>query len=246
MATANSRLRTVKVTAKAAQNSEQIPNSQVLRGATNKTVDPKYPIMYAAKTANAVEELSFQFPFPPQQVSYSNIAPEMTQIERAGRTPIIAFSRVRLKQVDLQFMVAVPLDGLRIDIEEDLQTLEAIAKSNRPVWFFGFDRFISDTFATTLTESTFFWTITELSFSSIRRNTAQRIVQAEVQMSIVENRNPVITASTLPRINYSADPKRRNPPPNTAKPPEQQFLEWTDVYEVNTGVVDPRPVEPGR
>jgi hypothetical protein len=69
-----------------------------------------------------------------------------------------------------------------------------------------------------------------MSFSSVRRNAAQRIVQAEVQMSLIENRNPAITVLELPKINYSDNPTRQNPPnPNPGRPKEQNFIEWTDV-----------------
>lgn len=234
MAKIESRIRSVKITPQAAKTSERAPqNVNVLAGSRQST-GGQYPIMFAAKSASSQDDLSFEFPFPPEQVGYRDVGLEMSQIERAGKTPLIAVSRFKLKQVDLQFMVAIPFDGLRIDIEEDVQTLERIAKSGRPVWFYNFDRFLSDTFSNTLTQSSFFWSITDMSFNSVRRNAAQRIVQAEVSLSIIENRNPAITVIELPKINYTDNPARQNPRnPNPSQTREQNFIEWTDVDKLN-------------
>lgn len=230
MALSESRVRSVVITPQAALTSERAPqNTNVLAG-SRQSSGGQYPIMFAAKSASSQDTLSFEFPFPPEQVGYRDLGLEISQIERAGKTPLVAVSRYKLKSVDLQFMVAVPFDGLRIDIEEDLLTLETIAKSGRPVWFYNFDRFLSDTFSNTLTESSFFWTITDISFNSTRRNAAQKIVQAEVSMSLVENRNPTISVIELPKIAYTDNPQRQNPQnPNPDKTREQNFIEWTDV-----------------
>jgi hypothetical protein len=189
--------------------------------------------MIATKSRNEQDDLEFQFPFPPQQVSYQDLSPEIAQIQRPGKTPIVAFTRYRARQVTIQFLVAIPQDGLFIDVENDIATLQYIASSGRPVWFYNFDRFLGNPIGRTSTDaSTFFWTITDLNFDSVRRNSAQRIVQADVTMTLIENNNPKIVVADLPQIVYSSTPQQQNPPSqNNQRPREQSFVEWTETWE---------------
>jgi len=231
MASQSSDLRKIRVTPQLARVSAGVPSIRTRNNSVAQKALIKYPQMIAAKTQGTEEELEFTFPFPPQSVSYRDLAPEMSQIARPGRTPIVAFSRYKARQVDLQFLVAVPTDGLFIDVENDVRLLQFMAATGRPVWFYNFDKFLGNTFSEiTIGQITFFWTITDLNFTSIRRNSAQRIVQAEVSMSIVENNNPKIVVAQLPKITYGENPPARSNRPSTA-PPEQEFVEWTDVWE---------------
>lgn len=229
-----SRIRQIQVTPAADRLSNSTPfaRSLDLNTISTQQTTPKYPVMIASKARAEQDDLEFEFPFPPQQVSYQDLAPEIAQIQRPGKTPIVAFARYRARQVTLQFLVAVPTDGLRIDVENDLATLQYIASSARPVWFYNFDRFLGNPIGRTDTDaSTFFWSIVDLSFESVRRNSAQKIVQAQVSMSLVENNNPEIVVSELPAIVYSTVPKQQNPRPPADKPKDESFREWTDTWE---------------
>jgi len=232
MADQISRIRSIRVTPSNARLSNAIPQNVAAGTIATQQSAVRYPAMIAAKNKTEQDNLEFEFPFPPQQVSYSDLAPEIAQIERAGKTPIVAFTRYKARQVTLQFLLAVPFDGLQLDIENDIATLQIIASSGRPVWFYNFDRFLGNPIGRTTTDATtFFWTISDLNFDSLRRNSAQRIVQADMTMTIIENNNPSIVVADLPTITYSEDVKEQNPSSGSSKSKEQDFMEYTETWE---------------
>lgn len=232
MADQISRIRSIQVTPSNARLSNALPLNVATGAIATQQTSVRYPAMIAAKSKSEQDDLEFEFPFPPQQVSYADLAPEIAQIERAGKTPIVAFTRYKARQVTLQFLLAVPFDGLQMDIEADIATLQFIASSGRPVWFYNFDRFLGNPIGRSTTDATtFFWSITDLNFDSIRRNSAQRIVQADMTMTIIENNNPNIVVADLPAISYTEEVKEQNPSSSGNKPKEQDFMEYTETWE---------------
>ena len=232
MADQISRIRSIRVTPSNARLSNAIPQNVAAGTISTQQTNVRYPVMIAAKSNSDQDALEFEFPFPPQQVSYSDMAPEIAQIERAGKTPIVAFNRYRARQVTLQFLLAVPFDGLQLDIENDITTLQFIAASGRPVWFYNFDKFLGNPIGRVGTDATtFFWTISEMNFDSLRRNSAQRIVQADMTMTLIENNNPNITIADLPTITYTDSPEQQNPSDSgDNKPKEQDFMGYTETW----------------
>jgi len=228
-----SRVRMIRVTPAAARLSNSVPVNSATGNVASQQSSVRYPVMVAAKSSSSQENLEFEFPFPPQQVSYSDLAPEIAQIQRPGKTPIIAFNRFKARQINVRFLVAVPMDGLLIDVEDDIATLQIIAYSGRPVWFYNFDRFFANaTGRTDNNSNAFFWSITDMSFESVRRNSAQKIVQAEMNMTLVENTNPNIVVAELPKIQYTNTPVQQNPTSTsggTAR--ERSFIEYTATWQ---------------
>ena len=234
MASLSSNLRQIRITRERALLSNEVPETPGATQAQTAKSVVAYPSMIASKTQDSQDDLEFTFPFPPQTISYRDLTPEMSQIQRPGRSPIVAFSKYRARQVDIQFLVAVPNDGLQIDVETDLRTLQAMANTQRPVWFYNYDRFLTNAFSEALGGTTnFFWTITDINFESVRRNSAQRIVQAQVSMSLVETNNPKIVVAQLPKITYGENPPQRSNSGqrNNNQSNEQQYTEWTQVWE---------------
>lgn len=190
------------------------------------STQPSYTTMEAIKLRADQDTLIFQFPFPPEQISYSEMSPEMTAINRLGRKPLVLWARPRAKRISISFMVAVPNDGMFIDVEDSLQTLQEIAESTRPVIFSNTDGFLGAPGSYTGGELTF-WTIMDLSFDSVRRNAGQRITSARVQMSIIENANPLIEVIQLPEIDYTEIAPVNNPLNEEA--PAAEILDYTTV-----------------
>lgn len=233
MADQISNLRRIRVTPARARISNATPRITAQNNSFAQSTLVKYPTMISAKSTNDQDDLEFTFPFPPQVISYRDLSPEMSQIARPGKTPIVAFSRYKARQVDIKFLVAVPTDGLFIDVETDLRILQFMASTGRPVWFYNYDKFLGNQFSDAIVGiATFFWTITDLSFESVRRNSAQRIVQASVSMSIVENNNPNVVVAELPKITYGEDPPARSNTQNQNNSAEQNFVEWDEVWEI--------------
>lgn len=223
-----SNLRTIRVTPRSRSSVRSIVNRDGL--ITTDESGVIYPKMRARPTSTQSDLLEFVFPFPPNQVSYSEVAPEISEIERPGKKPIIAFSRYRARRVSLEFLVAVPYDGMRVNVEESIEVLRSIANSGRPVSFYNADSFLGGTTPQGISVNGIYWSITDMSFDSVRRNSEQRITQASVRMSIVENDNPSdIQVITLPDIVYTETPQTNNPPKEGDA--EVEFVSWTDSWD---------------
>jgi hypothetical protein len=219
----------------AARNSSAAGAAITPSGSTvTRSDDVRYLEMIAAFGSLTDQPLEFKFAFPPQQISYSEMSPEITQIRRPGRKPLVAFSAYRSRQVSIEFLIAVPFDGMFLDVEGDLDLVRRISQSGRPVTFVYADQFLGSEFAETVSESAPFWSITDLSFESMRRNAAGKIVSAQVSMSLVENINPDISIVELPPIEYTDDPKPQNPD-GSGGSKEEDFIKWTDAWAEQGG-----------
>lgn len=168
------------------------------------------PTMTVSRGSSDQPPISFVFPFPPQQIQYSNMSPELTEISRPGRVPLIAFNRFRAKQISFKFLLAIPLDGLVASIDADIEVLQEMANTSRPVYFTNLDRQISNPLNAS-EDTRIFWSIIDLTFSSIRRNERNEIVAAEANITLIENSNPKIKTADLPVITYTANQPATNP-----------------------------------
>lgn len=171
--------------------------------------------------------MSFTFPFTPAQIQYSNMSPELSELARPGKMPIVAFSKFRSRQIAIKFLVAVPLDGLFTSVDNDIELLFDMANTARPVYFTSMDKQISNPLGSTNESTNIFWSITDMNLSSIRRNENNKITAAEVNLTLVENTNKNVIVATLPRINYAESV----PPPTRSTPTsrETSFLDYTVV-----------------
>jgi hypothetical protein len=226
---ARSDTRSIRLTP-AVRSSSSAANAVTTAGTTvSRTDNVRYLEMIAAKTSLTDDDLEFVFAFPPQQVSYGEMSPEVTQIRRPGRKPLVAFTSYRARSCSIEFLIAVPFDGMFNDVEGDIELVRRIAQSGRPVTFINTDQFLGSEFGETVAESSPFWSITDFSFESMRRNAAGKIVSAQVQMSLVENVNPDIAIVELPPIVYEEDPKQQNSD-NGEDSKEEDFVSWTEAW----------------
>jgi hypothetical protein len=170
----------------------------------------------------------FVFPFTPQQIQYSNLSPEISEISRPGKTPLVAFARYRAKQVSFNFLLAVPQDGLFISIDDQIEQLQRIANSARTVYFTQLDKQITNSL-TAGNRNGIFWSIIDFSLSSIRRNADNKIVAAEASMTLVENINPTIKVADLPVITYTSAVPQQNKPSQGNNPKEDDVLDWSQT-----------------
>lgn len=224
MATSN--LRTIKVSPRSRPRFRGAINAQGL--VTTDETGLVYPKMVARPATISDERMEFTFPFPPTDVRYSELSPEIAEIPRAGKKPLVTFSRFRARRVSFDFLIAVPYDGLFVDVEESIETLRDIGNTARPVSFYNSDSFLGS--ALGQSAAGIFWTITDLSFSSMRRNSDQRITSANVSITIVENDNPgEIRVVTLPPIEYTEAPPIVNP--ETGGEKEVTYIGWVDARD---------------
>jgi hypothetical protein len=172
----------------------------------------------------------FYFPFTPQGISYTDMSDEIAEIPRPGTTPIVTFRSHRLMKVSMEFLVAVPYDGLILDIEDSLNILRFFStNSQRSVIFYNLDNLL--TAGHNYRKGPFgrpaAFTITEMNITARQRNSNGKITQAIVNMSFVENRNPNIVVTKVPPFRKKKKEKKKcgkkGQPPCatiTTKPPK--------------------------
>jgi len=233
-----SNLRSISVSSAAWRSSVGAPaNAQI-----STRTGISYPEMVLEKNNASDSSARFVFPFPPEAVSYSDLGASISQIDRPGRKPLVVRSNPQAMKVSLNFLVAVPKDGLFIDVESSLRLLIFMANAARPVSFRNFDSIAINSFSSTGGSqgalSVGKWSIIDLQFESIRRNSAQKITSASVTVNLVENSNPKLTVVDLPRIKYVEQRPTNNPPRPSAptsgggtrpKPPEKDYIEPSQV-----------------
>ena len=165
------------------------------------------------KSDNTVYD--FYFPYTPQGIDYSDMADEIAEIARAGTTPIVTFRGHRLMKVSMEFLVAVPYDGLVLDIEESLQILRIFStNSQRSLIFYHMDQMLIQGY--NYRKGPYArppaFTITEMSINARQRNANGKITQAIVRLSLVENRNPDIVVTKVPPFRKRRPKKKLIPP----------------------------------
>ncbi|MGA0129172.1 MAG: hypothetical protein ACO3I1_07805 [Burkholderiales bacterium] len=197
-------------------------------GITTRIATPKDAIMNVVRKQGEPDVPPFVFPFTPQQVQYSNLSPEISEISRPGKTPLIAFNRYKAKQVSFKFLIAVKNDGLFISVDESIDQLQRIVNSTRSVYFTNLDKQITNSLTTGNTNG-IFWSIIDFSLSSIRRNADNKIVAAEANITLVENVNPTIKVADLPVITYTSAVPQSNKPGNKSKDVDFGGPTWSET-----------------
>lgn len=150
----------------------------------------------------------FHFPFSPINISYDGLANEIAEIDRPGATSILAFKKHQLMKVSFDFVVAVPYDGINTSIDSDLFLLRTMAEhTTRPVRVFNLDQMFERTsrrrYQPANTQHRSYQTkfrIAEFNVTSVKRNMAGNITQADCKITLIEDVNPKIDVALIPRF----------------------------------------------
>lgn len=166
----------------------------------------------------------FYFPYTPQSIDYSDMSDEVAEISRAGTTPIVTFRGHRLMKVSMEFLVAIPYDGLILDIEESLKILRVFStNSQRSVIFYHLDQMLTEGY--NYRKGPYgrppAFNITEMSINARQRNANGKITQAIVRLSLVENRNPNIVVTKVPPFKKRRPRRIPGPTPTTTPKPDK-------------------------
>ena len=175
------------------------------------------PLILRMRSSNPAEEQDFVFPYSPREMSIGQLADEMVQIPRPGTTPIVAFKSHRLMTLDFTALIAHPGDGLIRDVDKEIFNLRSFASSSNKVFqLINYDVFTQEPYVfRNMSEervSGLFFSFTDMSVEVMRRNKDNLITQANVRISLVENRNPKINVVLIPPLVLT----RQNP--NCTKP----------------------------
>jgi hypothetical protein len=153
----------------------------------------------------------FYFPFTPQNIQYSDLSDEIAEIPRAGTLPIVTFKSHKLMRVSFEFLVAVPLDGMTLDVEDSLAILRTFStQSQRGIVFFNMDTMLTSPwqYRRGPKGKPLQFNIAEMSMTARQRNSLGKITQAIVNLTLVENQNPTITVTKVPPIQVNRRKKK--------------------------------------
>lgn len=207
------------------------------------TIPGALPLILRMRSSDPSEEQDFVFPYSPREVNIGQLADEMVQIPRPGTTPIVAFKSHRLMTLDFTALIAHPGDGLIRDVEKEIFNLRSFASnSNKVFQLINYDVFTREPYIyrnmSQERVSGLFFSITDMSVDVTRRNKDNLITQANVKISLVENRNPRINIVLIPPLKLTkpnpncSKPKFARENPKICKPAEEKHpsgFSYTDV-----------------
>lgn len=115
----------------------------------------------------------FVFDYRPNNVTYSNLGSEWTEIERVNNTPFIDFKNFRLMKINFDFVIG-DQNNLYTSIDKKLKLIRTMAMRPEPVLFLGFDSmFQEQIIVPTMTGGTgIVFAIVELQITSAQRSRA--------------------------------------------------------------------------
>jgi hypothetical protein len=149
----------------------------------------------------------------PNQINYQNLGSEWTEIDRAGRIPLVDWKNFRLMKVSFQFIVipdeAYRLgafgntadDGVTLSIDDKLEKLRNMAARPYPVILYGFDDLLTNTseFVSSGGSGVQF-VINELTISSLMRTSTGAINRATCDITLQEVPIELINLISLPKL----------------------------------------------
>lgn len=181
---------------------------------TQRNIPGALPLILRMRSSIPSEEQDFIFPYSPREINVGKLSDEMVQIPRPGTTPIVAFKSHSLMTIDFTALISHPGDGLIRSVDKEIFTLRKMASSSDKVFqLINYDVFTSTPFVfRNSSEERFsglFFSITEMGVDVTRRNKENEITQANVRISLVENRNPKINIALIPPLRFTAIPKKK-------------------------------------
>ena len=160
----------------------------------------------------------FEFQFKPNQISYSGIGSEWTEIPRSGNVPIVDWKSYKLLQVTFQFLVAPDDDGnldRRLDekvithsIDDKIRTLRQMATAPYPVYLLGFDEIMSEQMRFPFDGGRGVeFVIADFSVSSLLRTSEGKINRAQCDITLREIPIESVRLIDFPKIKFGKDVK---------------------------------------
>lgn len=155
----------------------------------------------------------FNLPYAPVEISYSDVSNKWEEYKRPGDFSIVDSSGPSNLKVQMQFRYANPISSGNDSIETELNRLRFIGLDPSPVWFVNLDTYLSSPVAPSFILDQFgvrlaLFRIADLSITIKRRDWKNRATQADISLSLIEDRNPLIADVLLPAISYEDAPRR--------------------------------------
>jgi hypothetical protein len=181
--------------------------------------DPQI-VQYYSSDRSVQPSVSRHFFRPkPNEISYDNLGSEWTEIERAGRVPMIDWKNFKLMKISFSFLV-LPDDtyrtgafgqtadeGITLSIDDKLEQLRNMASRPFPVTLFGFDGLITNPNPYSFSEgSGVQFTISDLRISSMMRTPNGKINRATCEISLQELPLEYTKIIALPKLQIRSEP----------------------------------------
>lgn len=179
----------------------------------------------------------FNLPYAPVEVSYSDLANKWEEYKRPGDFSIVDSSGPSNLKVQMQFRYADPNSSGNTSIEADLNRLRFIGLDSSPVWFVNMDTYLSTPVAPSFVVDFLgirlaLFRIADLSITIKRRNNQNQATQADVSLSLIEDRSPLVADVSLPTISYEQAVVRAGVSSPGGTGPAPQGRKFTDINPI--------------
>jgi len=138
-------------------------------------------------------DLRYEFGFGINNFSHDIGAVQFDELARPLQLPLLQVTAATLQTVSFDFLVASPIDGVTIPIEDELRVLQNFAAEDNPVIFDKVHAMLSEVVS---------WQITSLSVRISRINKSGKATNANVSMSCTESSTGLERFLTLPKFAY--------------------------------------------
>lgn len=158
----------------------------------------------------ADKNMVFHFPFPSNQIQFTDLSSTYVEINRPKFIPIVEFSSHKLMKFQMEFLLSHVGNGVSIPVDEHITFLRTMATSKQGIMFAdGNKLLLSPLKYTGITEATSaMYYITDMSVNAQRMTYDNKgIAVATVSMSFTEVRNPVLEIVKIPKIKYTKTKK---------------------------------------
>jgi len=176
-----------------------------LRNRSNRRV--ARPVAQLVQASSFFGLVRFNLPYAPVEVSYSDLSNKWEEYKRPGDFSIVDSTGPGNLKVQMQFRYADPRSSGNASIESDLNRLRFIGLDSSPVFFVNMDTYLSTPIAPSFVVDFLgiriaLFRIADLSVTIKRRNKQNQATQADISLSLIEDRNPLIADVSLPTIAY--------------------------------------------
>ena len=165
------------------------------------------PVAQLVQASSYFGLVRFDLPYAPVEVSYSDLFNSWEEYKRPGDFSIVDSMGPGNLKVQMQFRYADFRSSGNASIESDLNRLRIIGLDRSPVFFVNMDTYLSTPIAPSFVVDFLgiriaLFRIADLSVTIKRRNPQNQATQADISLSLIEDRNPLIADVSLPTISY--------------------------------------------
>ena len=170
--------------------------------ASSITANPQMVQIYRGEDGNyKTAPDRFIFTYRPNNISYSNMGSEWSEIDRVNNTPFVDFRNFKLMKISFEFIVG-DSNNLFTSCDDQIALLRKMAMRPEPVIFLGFDQMFNEqmTYPTVSGGSGVEFAIVDMSINSIQRTRVASSGGSDQNISPNGNINRATVSMTLQEL----------------------------------------------